>query len=468
MRKILIILCVCIMFASCETEKQETKYQIKISNSSIINISDGSITKGKLVLIDSVGNVTITDQEANAQLEIDGKGKFLMPSLWDMHVHFRGGKELIQENENLLPMYVANGVTAVRDAGGDLTESIFNWRKLIESKELIGPYIYTSGPKIDGIGARWAGSFEVSTEQEVDSALDSLESLKVDFVKLYDSKLSEEMYLYLLEQCRERGMKVSGHMPFTVMLQDAIDRNVTSIEHLYYVLKGCSSREAEITEKIRNGELGFWGSMVLLIESYDDSLADLRMRNMKDAQVFVAPTLHIGHTLSFLDQNDHEQDELLQYIGSGIQKTYEGRINSAKRADSLATENRHQLHQTFRKLALKLHQSGVKLLAGSDGGAYNSFVYPGFSIHEELQIMVESGLSPLEALQTATINGPAYFGFDQSLAMLVNGSRSDILILDENPLEDISNTKSISGLILDGDYLNQTRLADLLRNIKNK
>ncbi|MGB3467040.1 MAG: amidohydrolase family protein [Cyclobacteriaceae bacterium] len=462
MRIAVSIFLACALLWSCQPEKQPQTYEIAIHNATIIDIQTGKLSRDRHILIDATGKISLSEKVLPAVNTIDASGKFAMPALWDMHAHFRGGEKLIEENKKLLPLYVGNGVTTVRDAGGDLTEQIFQWRTEIKAKKLTGPYLYTSGPKIDGPGARWAGSLEVSTKGQADLALDSLEALKVDFVKLYDSKLSAELYLYLLEACNERGMKVSGHMPFTVMLQDAIDRKVTSIEHLYYVLKGCSLREAEITEKIRNGELSFWGSMEELMESYSDSLADIRMKNMKATEVFVVPTLHIGKVLSYLDQEDHTDDPALSLIGSGIRKTYEGRINSASRADEKAIKRRHLLHQAFRKLAVKLQQSGVKLLAGSDAGAYNSYVYPGFSLHDELQLMVESGIEPLAALQTATLNAAAYFGLDSKNVLIGEGSKTDILLLDENPLEDISNTQAIHGLIIDGQYLDKTALNKLL------
>jgi len=470
MRAKIVLLLMSTWWVACDMAVGIQEYDVKIKNATIVDVINGDLIKDKIVLVSPDGIITLAKAGtfANALHEIDASGKFLMPALWDMHVHFRGGEELIEENKKLLPMYIAHGVTTVRDAGGDLTKSIFKWRSAIDKKELTGPYIFTSGPKIDGPNARWAGSLEVNDEKQVDKALDSLESLKVDFVKLYDSRLSKEMYLYLLEQCRERGLKVSGHMPFTVMLQDAIDRNVTSVEHLYYVLKGCSSREFEITEKIRSGELGFWGSMAQLIESYDDSIATVRMKNMREANVFVVPTLHIGNILSYLDVNNHESDEYLKFIGPGIRETYQGRIQGANSADSAAIENRHNLHQTFRRLAAKLESEGVKLLAGSDGGAFNSYVYPGLSIHKELEIMVESGMKPLDALQTATINGPSFFGKDMLDATISTGSTSDLLLLDANPLEEITNTTKISGLVLDGSYLEKSELEELLKSIENK
>ncbi len=440
------------------------EYDFSIKGASIIDVETGEIKPNQTILVNADGRILIPSKEMpwTSRQKIEGKGKFIIPALWDMHVHFRGGEELIGENKALLSQYIAYGVTTVRDAGGDLTSSIRQWEKEIESGNLVGPKIFTSGPKIDGPEARWAGSLEVSNEAEIDQALDSLESLKVDYIKLYDSKLSGEMYLTILEKAEKRGLKVSGHMPFTVMLQDAIDRKVTSIEHLYYVLKGCSSKEKEITEKIRKGELGFWASMAQLIESFDEEVAKERFTSMAQNGVFVVPTLHIGNVLSYLDQVDHSNDPNLSLIGQGIQETYQGRIKSAMGASKEAIENRHNLHQKFRTLIPKLQKAGVKLLAGSDGGAYNSYVYPGYSLHQELAIMVESGLTPLEALQTATLNGTEFFDLSADLIKVKNGSTTDLLILTGNPLENIKNTQAIDGLILNGKYLSKGDLQKLL------
>ena len=235
----------------------------------------------------------------------------------------------------------------MRDAGGDLTHAVMEWKHQIAEEDLIGPTIFTAGPKIDGPSATWAGSLEVETEEDITEALDSLEALNVDFVKIYDSRISPENYLSTIQETKKRGFTVSGHMPFTVTLGETVDAGMDGIEHLYYIMKGCASNEIEVTDKLNRGEMGFWGAMPALMGAYSDSTAQNTFNKLKKNDVFVVPTLHIGKTLSYLDEVDHSKDPYLKYVGNGIINTYQGRIKSALNSTEEARENRKQLDTFF-------------------------------------------------------------------------------------------------------------------------
>ncbi|MDZ7756343.1 amidohydrolase family protein [Rhodohalobacter sp.] len=252
------------MLSAC-SGSQSTKTLFTGSN--IIDIETGEISEGQSILIeDGVISSIFPDgsQNLSGAESISMDGKYVIPGLWDMHIHLRGGDDLINSNRELLPLFIANGVTTVRDAGGDLTSSIYDWRIEIESNMLTGPFIYTSGPKIDGTDPTWEGSIEVTNAEEISSALDSLQDLGVDYIKIYESKLSGENYLEIVRQTEERGLIVTGHMPMDILIEDAIEAGLDGIEHLYYVMKGTSLREAEITEMVRNGEIGFWQAVAEL------------------------------------------------------------------------------------------------------------------------------------------------------------------------------------------------------------
>lgn len=380
--------------------------------------------------------------------EIDGNGKYLLPGFWDNHVHFRGGSKLIKQNEAFLKQYIKYGITTVRDAGGDLTPQIQQWNQEIQDNKRIGPTIYTSGPKLDGPNARWEGSIPVANDKDIATALDSLQSLNVDYVKLYDSMLSRKHYLDIITAAQERSIITSGHMPFTVELDEAIGAGLDNVEHLYYILKGCSAQEKEITQQIISGKLGFWNSMSQLIATYEEETAQATFKRLKDQNIFVTPTLHIGNVLSYLDEVDHTNDIYLSHLSDTFIKTYEGRNKRALTATAKAKEDRKDLQKFFIQLAGKLQDSGVGLLAGSDCGAYNSYVYPGPSLHKELEQMVQAGLSPQEALQTSFGNGPRFLQKDTY--GIRPGAKADLVLLEKNPLEDIKNTTSLELIIKNG------------------
>ena len=414
----------------------------------LIDIVSIYINQDRIALIQNTHS-----KEFEAKETIDVKGAYAIPGLWDNHIHFRGGASLLKDNEMFLEQFINNGITSVRDAGGDLTPFIKIWQTEISKNERVGPTIFTSGPKIDGKNPTWQGSLEVESEAELDQALDSLEKLKVDFVKLYDSKLNGNLFLSALKKSKTRGLIASGHMPFSVTLNQALDAGMNGVEHLYYILKGSSKDELEITKQFQSGTLGFWQAMPLLINSYNDTTANRLFNKMKKQEVFVIPTLHIGNTLSYLDEIDHSSDEYLNLLSTRFKSTYERRIKSALNSTPETRANRKNLDTFFRKLTLKLHESGVQLMAGSDAGAYNAYVYPGPSLHKELESLVAVGLSPLEALKTSVINGPKWLGVEEDYGAIGIGKKADILLLKKNPLINIKNTTSIQAVIKNGRYV---------------
>lgn len=440
-----------LLLLSCQEETPKKIFDLQISNVSVID-EHGQLTINSDVFIgsDTIGAIVETDSKdiPLALKTVDGKGKFLILGLWDNHVHFRGGETLIPQNEKFLKEYLKHGITSVRDAGGDLTPQVQQWNREIQNGLRQGPTIYTSGPKLDGPKARWAGSLSIVSSEDIPEALDSLQQLEVDYVKLYESTLDGAHYLDIIKEAERRKMITSGHMPFTVSLEETVTAGIDNIEHLYYILKGCSSEEDRITAKVKSGELSFWSSMEALIATYDEATAQKTFARLKANKVSVTPTLHIGDVLSYLDEVNHDLDPYLKELDSAYIKTYEGRIRGALSASAKAKENRKALQQLFVKLANDLQDAGVSLLAGSDGGAYNSYIYPGTSLHEELNQMVVSGLTPAEALQTSTLNGSRFL--QKEGYTMTAGAKADLVLLNKNPLEVIGNTQSIELVIKNG------------------
>ncbi len=443
---------------------------ILIKDVNIIDIELGTVTPKQSILIEygKITNIFPSGAIAYAApYEIEATGKYVMPGLWDMHIHLRGGKTLISENKNLLPLYITNGVTTVREAGGDITPNLLQWKQEISENTLVGPTIFTSGPKLDGKGSTWPGSIELQSKTDVSLALDSLVALGVDFIKVYDSTLSEEVYLEILHQAEARGLKTTGHIPMSVMLDDALDAGLDGVEHLYYVLKGASSKEQEITDLVRNGKLNFWGAVRELLNSYDEEKADKLFQKMALKKVSVTPTLYIDEVLSFLHEVDNSNDNELTYIGQEIQKTYARRLNAALKRSETSKKFEAELHHKFKSMIKPMFDAKVMLLTGSDNGAFNSYVYAGSSLHKELEKFVESGLTPTETLQSSIINGATFFGVQDSIGTIEIGKKGDLLILNANPLQDIKNTTSIETVVHNGKSYSQKDIQQLLKEIAN-
>ncbi len=303
---------------------------------------------------------------------------------------------------------------------------------------------------------------EVENDSDIENALDSLQNIPVDFVKLYDSRISGPNYIKTIEAAENRGMITSGHMPFTVTLSETIDAGIDAVEHLYYIMKGASADEFAITEKLKNQEIGFWDAMPLLQNSYSDSAAASTFEKLKINSVFVVPTLHIGRTLSYLDEVDHTNDPYLKYMSPGIQKTYQGRIDRVKNASEKTVKDRKELDRFFGRLTYALHKAGVSLLAGSDSGAYNSYTYPGISLHQELEALVATGIAPLDALRTSAYHGAKFLKKQEGYGTIRNGKIADIVLLNTNPLTDIKNTKDLYMVIKEGSVYSEKELKKLL------
>ena len=204
----------------------------------------------------AVGADAAIARDWRAAKVVEGKGLYLIPGLWDMHVHFGGGPELIEENKALLPLYVANGITTIRDCSGDLPDQVLGWRSEIASGSLFGPRLLTSGAKIEGIAPVWKGTIEVGSEADVDAALTRLQQHdKVDFVKITDSTLKPDLFLYALRQAKARGIRTSGHIPMALTTRQAVDAGISSIEHLDYAYHAGARDEAAVAADFAAGRI---------------------------------------------------------------------------------------------------------------------------------------------------------------------------------------------------------------------
>lgn len=468
MKARLLFLLSLITIYSCQPNES---VDIVITHAEVIDVETGEVLSDQMIGINDGAIAFISDnytKKYDAKETIEADGKYVIPGLWDMHIHFRGGEELIEENENLIPLFLANGITGVREAGGDMTNKIFEWQAAIRTGTKVGPKIFTSGPKLDGSGGTWAGSISVTTQEEAVKAVDSLINMGSDFIKLYDSKISQDAYIWILEEAKRRGVKTSGHMPFTVMLKEAVEAGLGSVEHLYYVLKGTSTEEQEVTKDVIAGKANFWGSMNRLMATSSEAQEQATFNLLKDNGTYVTPTLYIGNVLTYLKEVDHSNDEYLNYVGDGIIDTYQGRIRSALNANEEFTQMRINLNNTFVNLVPKLHEARVTLLAGSDCGASNSYVYPGQSLHGELSALVNAGLPEIEAIKAATINGAKFLEVDDFYGSLKVGKSGDLLILNDNPLEDISHTQNISRMVLQGKVYSKADMDAILESVRKR
>lgn len=401
-----------------------------------------------------------------ANQTVEAKGKYLIPGLWDMHVHFGGGPDLIEENKALLPLYIAYGITTIRDCSGDLPDQVLEWRDEIARGALFGPQLFTSGAKLEGVHPIWKGTLEVGSKADVDAAFVRLRKDRVDFVKITDSTIDPQLFLYAVGEAKRLGMRSSGHIPMADTVEQAVDAGISSIEHIDYAFKAGARDEAAIVADFAAERITRAEANRRLDLDFDPATAMKAYRYFAKKHVFVTPTLNGGRIIDFLDVDDHAHDPYLAYIGPKLRKTYDWRIERARKATPEQIAARHEHFEQLAAVLPVLQKAGVTIMAGTDAGFLNSFDYPGIGLHEELSLYVKHGLTPAQALASATRAGPAWFGKLDRYGAVADHKAADLVLLTRNPLADIDATRAIDTVILRGRVYDRAALDAMLAKTK--
>lgn len=464
------ILLLALLLAACAAAPRPAveRVDLLIRSATVVDVEGGAATPGRMIAIRGADIVAVgPDADAGryqAARTFDARGGYVMPGLWDMHVHFGGGEALIQENAELFPLYVANGVVAVRDAAGDLAQQVLDWRDAPPTPD--GPRVFTSGPKIEGIAPVWKGVIETGSEADVDAALDRLQALRVDFIKITDNTLKPELFLYAVREAKKRGIRTSAHIPMSLTVLEAAEAGLSSIEHLDYAMKAGSRDEAAIAADYLAGRYTYAQTMKRYADTFDVAVARRTYARLAELGVAVTPTLYGSTVLTYLDRDDHSHDPELAYVGPGIRATYDWRVQRAAQATPEMVAARHHVEEVTSRTLPLLRDAGVTILAGTDAGFLNSFNYPGFSLHQELALYVRLGLTPREALAASVVDGPRFLGQGERYGAVAPGKAADLLILRRNPLEDIGATRDAAGLVLRGRMLDRPALDGLLAEVR--
>ena len=434
---------------------------IAIAGVNVIDVTHGAIAAGSTVVL-SGGRIVDVGKSANVHIPhsaqvVDGSGRFLIPGLWDMHVHMVFGDWFPQSREIVLPLFVANGVTGVRDMGGEL-EVLQQWRREIGQGKLLGPRIVTSGPMLDGPKPRFPSSVAVASPEDGRKAVDDLKRRGADFIKL-QSLMSRESYFAIADEARRQGIVFAGHVPDAIRAVEASNAGQKSIEHLTGVFEGCSNVEDELLR----GPKG----IKRFLETFDDAKAAALIAVFKKNRTWQAPTLVWERGGNLLDQRDLQHDPRARYVPAswknGAWRRFTEDILKDQANDDLQTRQRFVAKEI--EVVRDMHRAGIPFLAGTDTAA-GVYVFPGFSLHEEMQLLVRAGFTPLEALQCATRNPAEYLGKLSEMGTLEKGKVADLVLLDANPLEDIANTQRIASVVAAGQYLSRTDLDRLLRSVE--
>jgi len=428
-----------------------------------VNVIDatGAGSKPDMTVIVRGGRIVGIERASNKvpkdALVVDGRGKFLIPGLWDMHVHTNFGDWLPGGAEIILPLFVANGITGVRDMGGDLHQ-LLAWRSQIDAGTIVGPRMVISGPMIDGAPPHFPASVPVTTAADGRKAVDDLKQGGADFIKV-QSYIPRDAYFAVAEESKKQGMTFVGHVPDAIRASEASNAGQKSIEHYTGIFEGCSTIEDELLKGPKGPRR--------VLETYSEPKCAALIALLAKNGTWQVPTLVWERGQWLIDDLDLSQSPGAKYAAASWRnKSYKSFTESIlKELDTDPVTYRRQFVAKELEMTLAMHRAGVPLMAGTDTAA-GVYVIPGFSLHQELELFVKAGLTPMEALQTATLNPAKFLGRTRDLGTVETGKLAELVLLDASPLDDIRNTQKISAVVLGGRYFSRADLDGILKGVE--
>jgi len=420
---------------------------LAITGGTVIDIRTGAQHPTATVLVDGerIAAVGTNKEVPETARVIDASGMWLVPGLMDMHAHTTG--EHTEHKEKLHHLYLAYGVTTVRDPGGNLT-LLRLLRDRIERNEHQGPRVFFAGPLLDGATPVWPSmSIMVDTPERGRAAVQFLASQEVDFIKIYNW-VPEAALQVILDTAHGLGLRVTGHVPRTITMTRAIQLGMDCLEHIRITGRELlPSDEAD-----RLDPLPVARRETLLWERFDLESEPMQrlIRLVADSRVFFDPTLLVDSALSLdgyaSDTENPANADVPVEVRDAFTREERPPIFDVSDVNPDIARDGFRKRQRFVRM---LHEAGVRLLAGTDSFGLGKHL-PGLGLQNELALLVESGLSPLAALQAATVTAAAALGQSDNLGALEPGKFADIVVLEADPLMDIQNARRVRTVLKAG------------------
>jgi hypothetical protein len=442
-----------------------------VTGGTVIDVRDGSRISNAVILVEdgrisAIGPADQTSVPPTARV-VDARGKYVIPGLWDVHTHIRSQREL----EVAFPLFIAYGVVGIRDSEGMFPSEF----KQFGDSQRYRPRVFASGAPVVGDAPADTGPAAI---------VDELADKGVDFIKIM-STVPRNRFLAVAKRAHERGLQIAGHIPTSVSAAEASDVGLRTLEHLDEILLNVSSRESEL-RIARVAEMGrlsgkaadlVWEQTFPVIEpllsTWDDDKAAALFKKFAENGTWQTPTLELYRAWSVAPFDDQafwgNRDLDLVPVDWRLSWHTDRSEYLAGRPVPEQRALRRRVQQWFdsqMEVTWRMHRAGVRFLAGTDVSSGN-FMVPGISLHDELVRLTEAGLSPVEALQAATINPATYLGVEDA-GVLAPGKRADFLILDGDPTVSIANTRRIAAVILAGDLISRAALDEMLEMARRR
>ena len=437
---------------------------IVIRHVNVIDVVNGRVLPDRFVRLSgkNIAGVEETNGPTpSGAIVIDGTHKYLIPGLWDMHVH-------LWYSQNLFPLYLSWGITGVRDMGSDPLRTMA-WQRGVDQGTLVGPHVITCGKPFDGApsGDPKLPVLVPRSPQEARDMYDRVDKEGVDFIKVL-TRLPADSYYALIDRGRKWGLPVVGHVPDEVSVWDAIEARQKSMEHLMGVALACSREEDQLRrmllDSVRQHDTAKrreYAQQVL--DTYDPARAEKLFQRMALFNSWQTPTLVMWSRSYNLDGAERFANPEQKRIPQTVRAEWPAADNTPMPPAMAALVQR--VWSRYLEIVARMQADGVPLLAGTDTG--DPWSYPGAELHQELEMLVKAGLTPAQALRTATINPAKFLDAEDSFGTVQVGKLGDLVLLDANPLDDIRNTRRIEGVFLEGEWLSKQRIEALVAAMRN-
>ncbi len=449
---------------SLEAQHQQHRGRLLLTGVTVVDVRTGRLHADRAVIVEGtrITAVGASDRVRPRQDDevVQARGSYLIPGLWDMHVHSAAAAA------REFPVYLALGITGIRNMHSTVDTAldlVVGLKRRLRDGELLGPRLVANGPVLDGPFPVHPGSVRAGTAEQGRRAVDSLVAGGADFIKVY-IRLPRDAYFAAAHQARRLRVPFVGHVPVGVGIDEAVEAGQRSFEHTNVLDWSCSTRGDSVLRAFLADSAptrdSYYRARTTLMATWDAAACAPAVAALRGGGAWVVPTLVVTWASVAIDT-------LLADSGAVAivpQATLDGwRAAVAEMPAEMRAADASEVRNGM-KLVRLLDRAGVPLLAGTDVGNY--FTVPGYSLHTELELLVRAGVSPLAALQAATLNPARFLDGTDSMGTVAKGQLADLVLLDDNPLEDIRHTRRIRAVVANGRYLHRRALDSILTAAK--